>query len=58
MMPTLVPKKYGLKIVQKRDQRLASSHDRTNQLLKRASELGLIDTYEDRYGRLRSKKDK
>ncbi|WP_185150898.1 hypothetical protein [Peribacillus simplex] len=56
-MPTQT-RNSGLKIVRKRNQRLASSHSRTNQLLERATKLGLIDTYVDNYGRVRSKKDK
>jgi hypothetical protein len=57
-MTTLTPKNNGLRIVQKRNQRLASSHNRTNMLLKRATDLGLVETYIDRNGRVRTKKEK
>ncbi|WP_079504805.1 hypothetical protein [Mesobacillus jeotgali] len=57
-MSTLKSRTNGLRIVQRRNQRLASSHNRTNQLLKRAASLGLVETYEDDHGRLRTKKEK
>ncbi|WP_179106496.1 hypothetical protein [Terribacillus halophilus] len=56
-MTTLKNKNTGLRIVQNRDKRLASSRTRTNQLLERAAGLGLVDTYVDRKGRVRTKKE-
>jgi hypothetical protein len=45
-------------MVQKRNQRIASSRKRTNNLLAKAVDLGLIDTYVDYKGRVRTKKEK
>lgn len=57
-MSTLNARRNSLKIVEKRNNRIALSHNRTNQLLQRSEALGLVETYIDHKGRVRTKKEK